>query len=252
MQSLKALAVIPARIGSTRFPKKVLTPIQGKPMVVWVYEKALFSKAFEEVWVATDSLEVTNVIEKMGGKAFLTPSELASGTDRVAWLVKNQNWDGDIVVNIQGDEPLISSQSLFDLVKSFEKDKNQKMATLFIRAIGPAFQDPQVVKIFPGADGRAQDFSRQPFRFDSAHLFYKHIGIYAFTRQTLLQYNGLNPVPRELTERLEQLRAIEHKIPIGLVECFEDTIAVDVPGDVEKVERKMSEFMKGARTDEEK
>ncbi|MFM8268586.1 MAG: 3-deoxy-manno-octulosonate cytidylyltransferase [Pseudomonadota bacterium] len=234
--ALSAIGIIPARFASTRFPQKVIAPLNGKPMVQFIWEAASHAKSLGGVKVAVDHEEVFKAVERFGGEAVMTPSELPSGSDRVAFVAKNI--DADIVVNLQADEPLLSSAAIDSLVELLRNHPDLDMATLVVRKKDTqGLEDPQVVKCVASASQRALYFSRKPLCSNVEGEFLKHIGIYAYRKKALMAISKLPPSPLELTEKLEQLRALENGLSIGVCFISDDTLAVDVPSDLEKVER---------------
>lgn len=234
--SLTAVGIIPARLESTRFPKKVIAPLLGKPLVQYIWESATRAKSLASVIVAVDSTEVAKAVERFGGKAIMTPSELPSGSDRVAHVAKDL--DVEIVINLQADEPLLSSNAIDHLVELLQSCPEFDLATLVVEKKAPLLlEDPNIVKCVFSSSRRALYFSRKSLCSSTDGTFFKHIGIYAYRKKALLKLAGLPPSPLELTERLEQLRALENGFSIGVCLVSEDTLAVDVPSDLEKVER---------------
>ncbi|MBY0371648.1 3-deoxy-manno-octulosonate cytidylyltransferase [bacterium] len=232
------VGIIPARALSTRFPFKVLAPIAGKPLVQRVWEAAQGSRLLHKVLVATDDTRVAQAVRGFGGEAVMTPPSLPSGTDRVFHAV--QGLDADVVVNLQGDEPLLEAQAIDALIEGLEAG-DFGMATLAIPTTNPAeWASPHVVKVRFGPGGKVLDFSRDGLPSEQAG-FCKHLGIYAFRRETLEKFCALRPSPREVSERLEQLRAMENGIAIRAVVWERDTVAVDVPEDIARVEAVLKE-----------
>ena len=234
------IGVIPARYGSTRLEGKVLKDICGKPMVQHIWEAAKKAVLLDDVIVATDDERVMKAVASFGGKAVMTAKEHASGTDRIVEAVFSV--DCDIVINIQGDEPLVEPAMLDLLADAMLSDEKLQMATL-IKKIENASEldNHNVVKIVLDRNNFAIYFSRSriPFlRFEPAS-YYKHIGIYAYTKDFLLTFAALKPSPLEKAEGLEQLRAIENGYKIKAVETNVDTIAVDVAEDLKLVELKL-------------
>jgi 3-deoxy-manno-octulosonate cytidylyltransferase (CMP-KDO synthetase) len=235
--SLQVLGVIPARLESTRLPRKVLREIAGRPMVVRVWEGARASTRLTDVLVATDSREVMDVCARYGVPAVLTAREHASGTDRV-WEVA-QGRAADVYVNIQGDEPLITAGHIDPLIEPFLSRPDTQVTTLRIRALDEELPRPTVNKVVCAPDGRALYFSKYPIPYDrdgGGVVRWKHIGIYAYRREALEVFHRLPPSPLERTEGLEQLRFLEHGIPIVTVETDRSTIGVDTEDDLRAVE----------------
>ena len=236
MGESSAIAIIPARARSTRFPYKILAPILDKPMIQYVWESARAAKRPSAVWVATDDVRIQEAVAAFGGIATLTPSHFQSGTDRVAHLAKD--WEGDIIVNVQGDEPLLPPTSIDGLIEALERNPRCGMATLAVRRQDPKqLQDENVVKVVFNDAGEALYFSRAPLVACEDGTFYKHIGIYAYRKEVLMRLCAIEPSRLERAERLEQLRALENNISIAVVVVDQDTIAVDTPKDISKVEQ---------------
>jgi 3-deoxy-manno-octulosonate cytidylyltransferase (CMP-KDO synthetase) len=233
----RVLGVVPARLGSSRLPRKVLREIAGRPMVWHVWERARRAPALSEVLVATDSEEVMGVCTRLGIPAMLTSAEHPSGTDRV-WEVSRQR-PADVYVNIQGDEPLITEGHIERLVAPFRLRPETQVTTLCIRATADELPNPNVNKVVRAADGQALYFSKYPIPYDRDGIDpvrYKHIGLYAYRAGALDRYHALPPSPLERAERLEQLRFLENGIPIVVVETDEPTIGVDTEEDLRAVE----------------
>ncbi len=243
--------VIPARHASSRLPGKPLLDIAGKPMILRVLERALDAGA-DEVWVATDHPGIAGVVEKAGGKVIVTSAEHPSGTDRLAEVATRLGWSDDtIVVNVQGDEPLIPPQLINDVAAALAADAEAAIAT----ACHPLesaeeFFNPNVVKLVMDARGRALYFSRaaipwarDAFAIDRSALpanlpAYRHIGLYAYRAGFLKRYSSLAPSPLEQWEALEQLRAMAHGYPIQvMVLDHAPPAGVDTAEDLERVRR---------------
>jgi len=243
--------VIPARHASSRLPGKPLLDIAGKPMILRVLERALGAGA-DEVWVATDHTGIAGVVEKAGGKVIVTSVEHPSGTDRLAEVATRLGWSDDtIVVNVQGDEPLIPPQLIDDVAAALAADAEAAIAT----ACHPLesaeeFFNPNVVKLVMDARGRALYFSRaaipwarDAFATDRSALpanlpAYRHIGLYAYRAGFLKRYSSLAPSPLEQWEALEQLRAMAHGYPIQvMVLDHAPPAGVDTAEDLERVRR---------------
>jgi 3-deoxy-manno-octulosonate cytidylyltransferase (CMP-KDO synthetase) len=234
---LTVLGVIPARLRSTRLPRKVLREIAGRPMICHVHERARQSPHLAEVLVATDASEVLDVCRAHGIPAILTSADHPSGTDRV-WEVA-QHRPADVYVNIQGDEPLITPGHLASLVAPFLERPATQVSTLKIRATPDEVASVTVNKVVCGTTGEALYFSKLPIPYDregSGILRYKHIGLYAYRAHALEAFHRLRPSPLETAECLEQLRFLEHGIPIVVVETDTPTIGVDTEEDLRAVE----------------
>jgi len=238
---LTALGVIPARLASTRLPRKVLREIAGKPLVVHVWEAAKRSPALADVLVATDSHEVVAACAGFGVPAVLTSAQHPSGTDRV-WEVA-QSRAADVYVNVQGDEPLVTPGHIERLVGPFREHPDTQVSTLKIRLRPDEVENPGVNKVVCAADGRALYFSKYPVPYDRDGRGverFKHIGLYAYRAVALDLFHRLPPSPLEQTERLEQLRFLEHGIPIVVVETDEPTIGVDTEADLRAAEARLA------------
>ncbi len=234
---MNVLGIIPARLHSTRLPRKVLREIAGRPMICHVYARARAASALTDVLVATDSDEVIATCRRFDIPAILTSSEHPSGTDRV-WEVA-QGRAADVYVNIQGDEPLVTSRHIDRLVEPFLRRPDTQVSTLCIRATPEEEPNPNVTKVVRDAGERALYFSRHPIPSDRdgrGVTRWKHIGLYAYRGAALDAFHRLPPSPLELAERLEQLRFLEHGIPIVVVETDEPTIGVDTEEDLRAVE----------------
>lgn len=234
------LGVIPARLNSTRFPEKVLALINKKPMIQYVWESAARSELRDNLWVATDSEKIAGVVEGFGGRVWKTPSHFLSGTERVTFVAENES-ESEIIVNVQGDEPLITPSALDQLIAEVESDPGVGMATLAVRhSKSDEGNDPNVVKVLFSKSQEALYFSRKPLAAGPEGEFFKHIGVYAFRKSTLSQLSRLPCSLLERSENLEQLRALEHGFRIKVVIIDTDTIAVDNPSDIMKVEKFLS------------
>lgn len=238
---LTALGVIPARLASTRLPRKVLREIAGKPLIVHVFEAARRAPDLADVLVATDSEEVAAACARFGAPAVMTSPDHRSGTDRV-WEVA-QSRAADVYVNVQGDEPLITPGHIQRLVAPFRERPDTRVSTLKIRLRPDEVENPNVNKVVCAADGRALYFSKYPVPYDrdgGGAARFKHVGLYAYTRAALDAFHRLPPSPLEMTEKLEQLRFLEHGIPIVVVETDEPTIGVDTEADLRAVEARLA------------
>lgn len=230
------LGVIPARYASTRFPGKSLSLIAGKPMIQHVWERATLSRYLTQVVVATDDERIATASRAFGAPVRMTRSDHASGTDRVAEVAASS--EAGVVVNIQGDEPLIDPGAIDTAILALLDEPGCEMATLKRRISNPAeLASPNVVKVVTARNGDALYFSRHPIPFDRGTdgEWWKHIGLYVYRRSLLLGYSALPVGPLESAERLEQLRALENGIPIRVAETEYDTIGVDTPEDLAAV-----------------
>jgi len=238
---MHTIALIPARYGSTRFPGKPLAPILGKPLIQRVYERARLAPGLDAVYVATDDARIRDCVAGFGGQTVLTRPDHPSGSDRLAeasFLLRLAS--DDLVINIQGDQPLFPPELIEQLALALKQDPLAAMATP-ARRVDDLEQgvNPNVVKVVFDRQGRALYFSRSllPFwRDGQAPYFYKHIGIYAYRVDFLQKFVTLPPGRWEEAEKLEQLRALEHGFPIRIVETGGDTLEVDTPEDLKKAE----------------
>lgn len=234
---MKILCIIPSRIGSTRLPRKPLLLINGKPMIQIVYEAAKACKFFDRVIVATDNEEIAKVIKNCNGEVEFTDSVIKTGSDRVAVVAKKYN-DVEVVVNLQGDEPFVQPSMLETLIAPYLNGEQPDMTTLVSPLdISKDLNNPEIVKVISDLKGRALYFSRSPipyFRNKSQHdlPLYHHLGIYAFRYNFLMDFIQLKQTPLELTESLEQLRALEHGYHIQLCLTPIRTLEINTPEDL--------------------
>jgi len=240
---IKTAAVIPARYGSTRFPGKVLAGLCGKPMIQWVYEKAAASIA-DEVIVATDEPKVAKVVEGFGGRAVMTSPDHPSGTDRISEAV--QGLDCDIIINVQGDEPLIPTSVIDGLIRKMQEDASIEMGTVAVPRLRSEIEnDPNKVKVVFDERNFALYFSRSmvPYLREGGKdaATYLHWGIYAYRRETLDRFVRLPEGRLESCEKLEQLRALENGIRIYVMLSDLESIGVDTPEDLKRAEMKIRE-----------
>lgn len=235
---MNILCVIPARYSSTRLPGKPLANIAGKPMIQHVYERAALAKKLTKVLVATDHELVYQTVQSFGGTAMMTSADHPTGTDRLAEVAEKFSI-ADIIINVQGDEPLIDPQVIDQLAIAFEQDTDLVMATLMTEMSDHELTNPNAVKVITDINGYALYFSRSliPFpRVKEVGLpVHKHLGIYAYRRDFLLKYAKLAPTPLERTESLEQLRALEHGYKIKVIKTKFQSIGVDTLEDLERV-----------------
>ena len=237
-------AFIPARYESTRFPGKPLAPIAGKPMIRHVYERACSCRLIGEVFVATDDERILREVRDFGGRAVMTAKEHHSGSDRIAEAAVTVGLrDDDLIFNIQGDQPLFEPSCLEDLAAPFEEERGAvAMSTLMCRIRErKEITDPNIVKVVTDTDAWALFFSRSPIPYyrdsGSERVFFKHLGFYAYRLGFLKAFARTPPGTLEKAEKLEQLRALENGYRIKVVETFFDSIEIDTPRDIEKVER---------------
>lgn len=232
---MKVLCVIPARYASTRLPGKPLALIAGKPMIQHVYERASRAAIPSEVVVATDSELVAEAVRNFGGKVMMTSPEHPSGTDRLAEVALSYG-DADVIVNVQGDEPMIPPEIIDRLAQAFEDNEDLNMATLKTVMDEADYNNPNAVKVVTDQNGYALYFSRSllPYPRNKTADFkvYKHVGIYAYRRSFLLSYAAYEPTPLEQIEGLEQLRVLENGERIKVLECKFKGIGIDTPEDL--------------------
>lgn len=230
----KATGIIPARYGSHRFPGKPLTPILGITMIQRVYERAKQTDVLENVIIATDDQRIFDISLSFGADVRMTSSRHRSGTSRAAEIAAEL--DSPLIINIQGDEPLLHISMIEDLVQALQ-DKTIHMATLAVKDNNMAdFEDKNIVKVVKDKEDFALYFSRTPIPFYSTDYFWKHIGIYGYQRTFLLKFESLRETSLEKSEKLEQLRALENGYRIKIVETPHSTLSVDTPEDIIKVE----------------
>lgn len=235
---MKVLCVIPARYASTRLPGKPLSMIAGKPMIQHVYERACQAHLPNEVVVATDNELVEKAVLDFGGKAVMTSPDHPSGTDRLAEVALMYP-DVDVIVNVQGDEPMIPPEVIDRLAEAFNGDADLNMATMKVVMDEEDYENPAAVKVVTDQQGYALYFSRSlmPYPRNKPEGFkvFKHVGIYAYRRNFLLKYAALAPTPLEKAESLEQLRALENGYKIKVLESDFQGIGVDTPEDLAAV-----------------
>jgi len=234
---MKTVVVIPARLESTRLPNKVILDIGGKPLIQRVFEQVKKSKKVSDIFIATDSEKIIKIVESFGGKAILTSSKHQSGTDRIAEAV--QNLETDFIINVQGDEPLISPNLIDSLISVLENDDEVSFVSA-MRKIDNLedLDNPNCVKVITDFSQNAIYFSRSKIPFSRDNDFqnyFQHIGIYGYKKDFLLKYSQLPQTVLEQTEKLEQLRAIENGFKIRMVETEYKSIGVDTLADLEKV-----------------
>ena len=235
---MKSICVIPARYSSTRLPGKPLKDICGKPMICRVYERAKLSKSVAEVIVATDDARIFDAVEKNSGRAIMTRADHKTGTDRLAEVAEKFP-DVEVIVNVQGDEPLIEPTLIDELIAEFVKDKNLQMATVATELTdADEMKNPNNVKVVMDKNHDALYFSRSlipyPRNAGKAKVF-KHIGIYAYRRNFLLDYAKMDSTPLEQAESLEQLRALENGFKIRVIKSSCRFIGVDTAEDLKLV-----------------
>lgn len=232
---MRNVVIIPARFASERLPGKPLVDIGGKPMIVRVLEKALLAQGVERALVATDDERIFQAVRAAGGEALMTPADCASGSDRCAAAAR-QLGELDVVVNVQGDEPLLDPRAIEELLRGFD-DPAVELATLARELEPRELENPNVVKVVRDLRGDALYFSRAaiPFIRGEGARPLAHVGIYGFRAAFLQKFTGLAPTPLEQTEKLEQLRALEHGHRIRVLDTSYRSIGVDTPEDLERV-----------------
>lgn len=237
---MKILGVIPARYHSTRLPGKPLLMIGDKPMIQWVYEAVQKAKLLDEILIATDDQRIYETVLGFGGKAELTSPDHPTGTDRLA-EVAERHPGSDLIINIQGDEPLISGEVIDSIAQPLLDDPTLPMSTAKVLLTDEAqIREPSVVKVVTNDQGDALYFSRSviPYpRNSEKAVYWKHIGLYGYRRDFLLNYTKLPQTTLEVTESLEQLRALGHGYRIRVVEVKNDSVGVDTPEDLERVRK---------------
>lgn len=237
--------VVPARYGSTRLPGKPLLALAGRPMIEWVYRRACRSSA-QQVLIATDDARIVEAAHRFGARALMTAAAHPSGTDRIAEVARLEGWGADeIVVNVQGDEPLLPESLIDQVAASLLARPEAQLATLAVPIGSPEeLQDRNVVKVVSDLNQRALYFSRAPIPWDrdgagagAMTVARRHLGIYAYRVAALLQWAALSPTPLERLEQLEQLRALEHGMHIRVVEAVAIPGGdVNAAGDISRVE----------------
>ena len=244
---MKIICVIPARYSSTRLPGKPLKDICGKPMICRVYDRACLAKSVSEVIVATDDERIFQAVEKNSGKAMMTRSDHKTGTDRLAEVAEKIS-DADLIINVQGDEPLIEANLIDELAKQFSEDKNLQMATVATELSDESeMKNPNNVKVVIDKNNNALYFSRSliPFpRNEGKSKVFKHIGIYAYRKNFLLDYAKMKPTELEQAESLEQLRALENGFKIRVIKSDCKFVGVDTEEDLKLVNEIYKNFSK--------
>ena len=238
---MRAVGVIPARWASTRFEGKVIAPIHGRPMIQHVWQRCKHSRFLEDIIIACDDERVLKTAQEFGAKAVMTSLSHASGTDRIAEAVRDIN--AEIIVNIQADEPLIHHNVIDDLVCAIRDDETVSMATVVkVMDTMAEVNNPNIVKAVIDRKGYALYFSRSVIPYDREKKgidkisYYKHLGIYAYRKDFLMAFSKMPRSRLEEVEQLEQLRALEAGVRIKTVVTDKETIGVDTPEDLAKVE----------------
>lgn len=242
---LKIIAMIPARYAATRFPGKLMQDLHGKTVILRTYEAARNTRLFEEVYVVTDSDVIFSEISENGGQAIMSSKEHECGSDRIAEAVEDM--DVDIVVNVQGDEPMIDTESLRKVLEVFRGKDAEKIDLASLKARLTQKKDienPNFVKVITDKDDFALYFSRSPIPYprdeNSGATWFKHIGIYAFRKQALLDFYKLPMLKLEATEKIECIRYLEYGKNIKMVETTIKGVGIDTPEDLEEARRILS------------
>ena len=240
----KVLAIIPARYASTRFPGKIIASLAGKPLVAHTYARTCEARLVSDVVVATDDVRVVEALKPYDVRVVMTRADHPSGTDRIAEVAASM--DAEIVVNVQGDEPLIDPNTIDAVVQSLLDQPEVQMATARHRIVDPErITDPNVVKVVCNAKGHALYFSRCPIpyvrdgRESNPTCYWQHIGLYGYRRYFLLRFARMEQTELEQLEKLEQLRALESGFPIAVVETKYESIGVDTPADLEQARARL-------------
>ena len=234
---MRVIAIIPARLNSKRFPRKLMEKLNGTPLIVMTYQNLLSMNIFHEIIVATDSLEISNTIKKNGGKVFLSKKKHLCGSDRVSEA--SINFKSDIVINIQGDEPFVSLKSIKKIINFFKGklNKNIPVVSLVYKTNNPSLiGDENCVKVVVDINKFAMYFSRSKIPFlrnpDKDFNFYIHVGVYGFLSKSIIQFSSMKPSKLEKTEMLECIRFIENGQKIKMIEIERPTIGIDTPNDL--------------------
>ena len=235
---MNVVCIIPARYASTRLPGKPLVDIAGKPMIQHVVERVRQARHPSRVLVATDDARIVDVVQGFGGEACLTALTHPTGTDRLAEVAARLP-EAELIVNVQGDEPLIPPEAIDSLVDAFAGRPDLQMATLMTLMSEDDYDNPAAVKVVVSLDGHALYFSRSLIPFPRSRgpqwRCFKHIGVYAYRRDFLLRFAALPPSPLEIAESLEQLRALEHGFRIRVIQTPFQSVGVDTEADLERV-----------------
>lgn len=243
MHKNRVLGVIPARLESSRFPKKMLVEFEGKPLIQHTYENAKSCKKLDQLVVATENKEIFECVKSFGGHAVMTSSDCHNGTERIAEAIEKhpEFKESEIIVNIQGDEPDIAMETIEGVIAALESDRKAQVATACVKIIcHKEAQNPSVVKCVLNQARQALYFSRAmiPYgkkgEFNSSLTYYKHLGIYCYRKEFLLHYKSLSNTPLQCAEDLEQLKILEHGYCIHVVEVEKDCIGIDTPEDLQK------------------
>ena len=235
-QKFKALGIIPARYGASRFPGKLLAALEGMTVLERVYRAAEQARELEGVWVATADAEIARAVKAFGGRVLMTSDLPQSGTERLAEA--GRKLSADYLINIQGDEPLLDPRMIDQVVVQLKEDPKLLVVTLKKAISDPdESADPNTVKVVTDQSGFALYFSRSPIPHPGSRAIYKHIGLYGYRRDFLLKFISLPAGPLEREEKLEQLRILENGYKIKVLETKGETIGIDTPEDLERARR---------------
>jgi 3-deoxy-manno-octulosonate cytidylyltransferase (CMP-KDO synthetase) len=250
---MKTFIIIPARHGSTRLPAKPLAIIGGQTMIERVYRQCAKAEGIDGIYIATDHESIVQEVERIGAVPVMTSPECHSGTDRVAEAALKLGLNNDVIINVQGDEPLVDPPVITALAACMQEGPSVRVATPIVKITHKDdLTNPNVVKVVMTGAGDALYFSRQPipyfrdlgsdhFFWLKKHTYFKHVGIYAYRSEVLREFIVLGESPLEHAERLEQLRLLEAGIPIRCVEVDYDSVAVDTPEDIDRVELRLAQ-----------
>ncbi len=248
---MRVLGVIPARYASTRFPGKMLAPILGKPLILWTYDAVSRARVLDHLIVATDDERIADLVERHGGDVMMTSPSCRNGTERVAEVAKKLHLY-DVIVNVQGDEPLVEPEVVGAVVEDLISHPQASLSTVVAPVASVReWRSSNVVKVVTDKDGFALYFSRSPIphRRNGSIKPKKHVGIYAYRWEDLLRLSRLEMTPLEREESLEQLRALEHGMKIHCVEVPQAAgfVGVDTPEDIRRVERALKKSLKSRK-----
>ena len=243
MKNPLVLGIIPARFASTRFPGKLLSPILEKPLLQHTYENAKKCAMLDEILIATDDERIATFARSLNAPVVMTPSSCSTGTDRIASVIENHKayTDFSIIVNIQGDEPCLHPQTIDSTIQALLQNASAQMSTPIVPcSCLEEIQDPSVVKCVINRSGQALYFSRAPIPYlREKHIetqYYRHLGLYCYQKDFVLEYTKLKETPMQLAESLEQLKVLEHGYTIQTCVVHDSSIGVDTPEDVQKIE----------------
>lgn len=239
---MKIIAVIPARYQASRFPGKLMEKLGDKSVIATTYQNVVETGLFDDVFVATDSEIIFQEIENIGGKALMSKKEHETGSDRIAEAV--EDLDADIIINVQGDEPFLKKEPLKQLIEVFHQDERQEISLASLKIKLQNWEDvenPNHVKVITDNDNFALYFSRSPIPYPREQniptTYFKHIGVYAFRKNALLNFTKLPMKPLEIAEKIECIRYLEYGMKIKMVETDFIGVGIDVPEDLEKARK---------------